>query len=98
MGTNDMLKELYREDIKEEKRLRKFIEDLDQILQDNVDCMVDDHGNPISHDVTEDTVYGWIMDNDEYHLLGKDWVKRTIHLFMTDFQTRMAILRAFSLT
>lgn len=98
MGINDMLKESYRKEIKEEKRFRKFIEALDQILQDNVDCMVDDHGNPISHDVTEDTVYGWIMDNDEYHLLGKDRVKRTIHLFMTDFPTRMAILRAFSLT
>lgn len=98
MGTNDMLKESYRKDIKEEKRFRKFIEALDQILQENVDCMVDDHGDTIPHDVTEDTVYGWIMEDDEYHLLGKDRVKRTIHLFMTDFPTRMAILRAFGLT
>lgn len=87
----------YRKTKTEEIRYQKFLYDLDQILQDNVDCMIDEDGNPIPHNITEDTVYGWIMQTDEYHLLGQKRVKEMIHLFMTDNKARFAFLHAFDL-
>lgn len=90
-------KAAYRKTKTEEIRYQKFFHDLDQILQDNVDCMIDEDGNPIPHDITEDAVYGLIMQKDEYHLLGQENVKEMIHLFMTNNNVRFAFLHAFDL-
>lgn len=76
-----------------EKRKQKFLVDLDEILQDNVDCYIDDNGDSIPCPYTEDTVYDWIMENKEYHLLTSEYVKGMINIFMTDFKSRMIILR-----
>lgn len=76
-----------------EKRKRRFLVELDQIIQENIDIYIDDDGNPIPCPHTEETVYKWIMENEEYHLLTSKYVKDMLHLFMTDFRTRMSILR-----
>lgn len=76
-----------------ERRERKFAVELDQILQENVDCYVDEVGNPLPCSVTEEDVYRWIMEDDEYHLLTSGHVKNMIHMFMTDFRARMSYLR-----
>jgi hypothetical protein len=77
----------------EQKRKRKFLVELDQIIQENVDSYIDEEGQPIPCPNTEETVYNWIMEEQEYHLLASEYVKEMIHLFMTDFKTRMSILR-----
>ena len=83
--------------MKEQIRLRNFLKDLDEVLMDNVDCMIDEEGNPIEHNITEETVYNWMMETEEYHFLGTERVKSIIHSFMTDFRFRMEVLRAYKL-
>lgn len=77
----------------EEKRKRRFLVKLDQLIQENIDCCIDELGNPLPCEYTEETVYNWIMEDDEYHLLTSEYVKEMIHLFMTDFKARMTLLR-----
>lgn len=77
----------------EQIRKRNFAIELDQILQENIDCCIDDDGNELPCDYTEETVYNWIMEKEEYHLLTTNYVKEMIHLFMTDFRARMTYLR-----
>lgn len=76
----------------EQDRIERFLVELDQIIQENIDTYIDEMGNPIPCPHTETTVYNWIMEKEEYHLLTSSYVKETIHLFMTDFRTRMDLL------
>jgi hypothetical protein len=75
--------------IVEEKRKRDFAVSLDQLLQENIDCYIDEMGEPIPCPYNEGTVYNWLMEQKDYHLLTTTYVKNMIHLFMTDFKARM---------
>lgn len=81
----------------EQIRFKKFLIDLDQILQENVDIYMDEYGNPIENDITEQDVYNWIMENKQYRLLTSEKAKHIIHLFMSDFSFRMNMLRTLNL-
>ncbi len=76
----------------EEKRKRDFVVNLDQLLQENIDCYIDEMGDPIPCPYNEDTVYNWLMEQKDYHLLTTEYVKNMIHLFMTDIKARMGYL------
>lgn len=80
-----------------EKTLSKFLSELDSLLIENRE-FVDDEGNEtIDESVTEDIVYTWIMNSDEeYHFLGTNKVKQLIHIFFTDYKSRMILLNAFN--
>jgi hypothetical protein len=84
--------EIMENKILEEKRKMRFVAGLDQMIQENIDCYIDELGNPIICPYTEETVYNWIMKNEEYRLLTSKYVKEMIHLFMTDFKARMKLL------
>ena len=75
--------------MKSEIRLRNFLVDLDQLLQDNE--YYDDELEKAVCDITENQCYDVLMKTEEYHLLGTEKVKAFINLFMTDFASRMAI-------
>ena len=81
--------------MKSEIRLRNFLVDLDQLLQDNE--YYDDELEKAVCDITENQCYDVLMKTEEYHLLGTEKVKAFINLFMTDFASRMAILRNLNL-
>lgn len=85
------------DNMKEEIRLRKFLSDLDQMLQENVDCYIDEVGKPLPCPNDEVKIYDWIMKTEDYHLLTEETVKAYIHLFMTDFKSRMCILHSMQL-
>lgn len=77
-----------------EIRLKRFIAELDQILQD---CeYYDDELKTEVCDITEEECYDILMKTDEYHLLGTEKVKSFINLFMTDYSSRIAILTALN--
>jgi hypothetical protein len=57
----------------EEKRRRNFAIKLDQILQENVDCYIDELGDPIPCPHNKNTVYNWIMEKDDYHFLTTEY-------------------------
>lgn len=78
---------------KEQIRKKNFAIKLDQLIQENIDCCIDDNGNRLPCVYTEEHVYNWIMKNEEYHLLTTSYVKEMIHLFMTDFKARFEYLR-----
>lgn len=81
--------------MKEQIRLKNFLVDLDQILQDSE--YYDDDLKKEVCDITEEQCYNILMETKEYHLLGTERVKAFIHLFMTDYSSRMAILMASGL-
>lgn len=81
--------------MKDQIRLKNFLVDLDELLQNNE--YYDDDLEKEVCDITEDQCYDILMKTEEYHLLGTERVKGCIHLFMTDFASRMAILHAFKL-
>lgn len=81
--------------MKEQIRLKNFLVDLDQLIQDNE--YYDDDLEKAVCDITEEQCYNVLMETKEYHLLGTEKVKAFISLFMTDFTSRMAILRNLNL-
>lgn len=81
--------------MKEQIRLKRFIVELDQLLQD-CEYHDDETGEDVC-DVTEEECYDSLMKTEEYHLLGAEKVKSFIHLFITDYSSRVAILTALNL-
>lgn len=76
--------------MKEQIRLRNFLVELDQLLQDNE--YYDDESGKDFCEITEKECYDILMETNEYHLLGTEKVKSFIHLFITDYSSRIAIL------
>lgn len=81
--------------MKEQIRLRNFIEDLDQLLVDYE--YYDDELKKEVCDISEEQCYNILMETKEYHLLGTEKVKTFINLFITDYSSRIAILTALNL-
>ena len=81
--------------MKEQIRLKNFLTDLDQLLQDNE--YYDDELQKEVCDITEEQCYNSLMETKEYHLLGTEKVKAFINLFITDYSSRIAILTACNL-
>lgn len=81
--------------MKEQIRLKRFIVKLDQLLQD-CEYHDDETGEDVC-DITEEECYDFLMKTEEYHLLGTEKVKSFIHLFITDYSSRIAILTALNL-
>lgn len=63
-------------------RERKFIEKLLQYLGES--AYYDEIGKDII-DVSEDTLYDWLINDSDFSFLGKDFVKKTIHQFYTAY-------------
>jgi hypothetical protein len=79
--------------MKDTIRLRKFFIDLDQLLQDNE--YYDDDLQTEVINITKEQCYDMLMENEEYHLLTKQKVEAFIDLFISDYSSRMNILRTF---
>jgi hypothetical protein len=79
--------------MKDTIRLRKFFIDLDQLLQDNE--YYDDDLQTEVINITKEQCYDMLMENEGYHLLTKQKVEAFIDLFISDYSSRMNILRTF---
>jgi len=77
----------------EQIRLRRFLIALDELIQDNE--YYDDDLQKEVCDITEVQCYDILMENEEFHLLTSEKVKGFINIFITDFKSRMCILRQF---
>lgn len=80
--------------MKEQIRLKRFIVELDELLQD-CEYHDDETGEDVC-EITEEECYDFLMKTEEYHLLGTEKVKSFIHLFITDYSSRIAILKALN--
>lgn len=79
----------------EMKRMRKFLSELDDIIMDC--CYYDEDLQTEVFTETEDDVYRYIMETDEFHWLGTEKVKKFIHIFMTDWKLASEIRYAFKI-
>ena len=79
--------------MEELKRLRKFLMELDDMILDNE--YWDNEKEYTVCTCSEEDIYNGIMKTEEFHLLGTERVKDIIHMFMTDHQMRMLLLKQF---
>ncbi len=82
---------------RESIRKKRFLCELDNLLIDTVDDCIDEDGNKTETHYTEEMIYNIIMETDEYHLLGTNYVREIIHKFVQDFGYRMQTLRQYNL-